>query len=75
MPEAARAVLTAAAAQPELHRIWAVCDVENMVSARVLEKIGMLREGILRRWVIHPNVSSEPRDALCYSWIRLEDAR
>ncbi|HKH91008.1 MAG TPA: GNAT family N-acetyltransferase [Gemmatimonadaceae bacterium] len=69
MSEAGRAVLQAAAHDRDLHRIWAVCDVENLASARVLEKIGMMREGILRRWVIHPNVSMTPRDALCYSWI------
>jgi [ribosomal protein S5]-alanine N-acetyltransferase len=69
MSEAGRAVLRAAAENPELHRIWAVCDAANLASARVLEKIGMVREGILRRWIVHPNVSDAPRDALCYSWI------
>jgi RimJ/RimL family protein N-acetyltransferase len=74
MPEAGRAVLKASAANRELHRIWAVCDVDNAASARVLEKIGMRPEGILRRWVLHPNLSPEPRDALCYSWIPSVDA-
>ena len=32
-----------------LHRIWARCDVENAASARVLEKLGMEREGRLRQ--------------------------
>ncbi|TMD62463.1 MAG: GNAT family N-acetyltransferase [Chloroflexi bacterium] len=31
-----------------LHRIWAWCIAENIASARVLEKIGMRREGHLR---------------------------
>ena len=74
MSEAGRAVLNAASTRRELHRIWAVCDAENSASARVLEKIGMSREGVLRRWVIHPNISAEPRDALCYSWIPAVDA-
>ncbi len=35
-----------------LHRIYAVCDPANAASARVLEKLGMRREGLLRehRW-------------------------
>jgi ribosomal-protein-alanine N-acetyltransferase len=70
MPEAGRALIEAARTVDGLHRVWAVCDVDNHASARVLEKIGMQREGTLRRWVIHPNVSPLPRDASCYSWIR-----
>ncbi|RDH09681.1 GNAT family N-acetyltransferase [Tsukamurella pulmonis] len=31
-----------------LSRIAATCDVENLASARVLEKVGMVREGTLR---------------------------
>ena len=72
MPEAGRALLTHAAQLDGLHRVWAVCDVDNHASARVMEKIGMVREGVLRRWIIHPNVSPTPRDALCYAWIRPE---
>jgi ribosomal-protein-alanine N-acetyltransferase len=36
-----------------LHRIWATCDVDNFPSARVLEKLGMKREGQMREdsWV------------------------
>jgi len=44
--------------------------VENLASARVLEKAGMHREGMLRRWSVHPNVSPEPRDCLCYAIVR-----
>jgi RimJ/RimL family protein N-acetyltransferase len=31
-----------------VHRIWAHCDSENAASIRVLEKLGMRREGCLR---------------------------
>ena len=55
--------------QPSLFRIGAVCDVENIGSARVLEKSGFVREGLLRRWLVHPNISDEPRD--CYSYARV----
>jgi len=70
--EAGRAVIAWAADLPEVYRVWAVCDVENPASARVLEKLGMSREGVLRRWIIHPNISSEPRDCYVYSKVRSE---
>jgi len=37
---------------------------------RVLEKLGLMREGVLRRWIIHPNVSDESRDCFCYARVR-----
>ena len=52
--------------QPSLFRVWAVCDTENPGSARVLEKSGFDREGTLRRWIVHPNQSGEPRDCFMY---------
>ena len=69
--EAARAVLEWVSAMDAVHRVWATCDIDNAASARVLEKIGMSREGLLRRWAVRPNLpSTRPRDALVYSWIR-----
>ena len=51
-------------AQPEIFRAYAFCDVENPASARVMEKAGMVREGILRRWHIAPTLGPEPRDCI-----------
>jgi ribosomal-protein-alanine N-acetyltransferase len=70
MPEAARAVTHWAIAQPEIERVWAVCDVDNLASARVLEKIGMWREGLLRAWTVHPNMSPRPRDVWSFSRVK-----
>jgi RimJ/RimL family protein N-acetyltransferase len=67
--EAAGAVVAWALAQPELHRVWAVCDVENAASARVLEKSGMTREACLRAWVVMPAFPS-PRDVWCYAAVK-----
>ena len=53
--------------QSSVFRVWAVCDIENTGSARVLEKSGFVREGVLRNWVVHPNRSSDPRDCFVYS--------
>jgi RimJ/RimL family protein N-acetyltransferase len=74
MTEALRTVVGWAFAQAEIYRVWATCDIENQASARVLERLGMQREGILRSWLIHPNVSDTPRDAFCYSVVKTDCA-
>ena len=43
--EAARLILDFGFKTLGLHRVWAGCDSENAASARVLEKVGMRREG------------------------------
>lgn len=68
--EALRPVVGWALAQPGVFRVWALCDVDNRASARVLEKVGMTREGLLRRYTLHPNASDEPRDSYCYSVVK-----
>jgi [ribosomal protein S5]-alanine N-acetyltransferase len=68
--EAARAVVEWAANLESIFRVWAVCDTDNKASARVLEKVGMSCEGVLRRWILHPNVSAEPRDCFVYAKVR-----
>ena len=70
MTEALASVVQWALAQPEIYRVWATCDVENVASARTLEKVGMHREGVLRSWLMHPNVGDTPRDSLCYSIVK-----
>jgi RimJ/RimL family protein N-acetyltransferase len=70
MTEVVRALSEWVLAQPEVHRVWAVCDVDNRASARVLEKAGMEREGRLRRWAVHPNISATPRDFWCYARVK-----
>jgi RimJ/RimL family protein N-acetyltransferase/8-oxo-dGTP pyrophosphatase MutT (NUDIX family) len=68
--EAARALMNEAFSDPLIYRVSAYCDVDNAASARVLEKIGMMREGTLRHFVVHPNISSEPRDVFVYAVLR-----
>jgi len=68
--EAARAFLAAAFELPSLWRVQAFCDLENAASARVLEKAGLEREGILRRYMVMPNLGDEPRDLYCYAKVR-----
>lgn len=59
-----------ALSHPAIFRAEAFCDVENAASARVMEKAGMTREGILRRYFKHPNISDDPRDCAMYSKVR-----
>lgn len=54
-------------AQPSTFRAWGFCDAENLASARVMEKAGMKREGVLTRWHVAPNISDEPRDCLVFA--------
>jgi [ribosomal protein S5]-alanine N-acetyltransferase len=67
MPEAARAVIDWAFQQPSIHRVYATTDVDNVASQHVLEKVGMQREGLLRKYIIHPNISDIPRDSYMYA--------
>ena len=46
--EAAKTILKFGFEELKMHRIWSWCIAENIASARVLEKIGMRREGNLR---------------------------
>jgi ribosomal-protein-alanine N-acetyltransferase len=72
MTAAARAVVAHCFSQAGLRRVWATCAVANPASARVLEKIGLRREGLLRRWHVFPNVSTVPLDCVLY-WLSNDD--
>jgi RimJ/RimL family protein N-acetyltransferase len=67
MSEALGEVLRWLREQPEVFRVWAFCDIDNTASAGLLAHLGMTREGVLRRWNVHPNVGGEPRDCACYA--------
>lgn len=64
--EAATAVTWWAISRRGLPRIWATCDVENTGSARVLEKLGLKREGLVPGGAVRPNLSAVPRDTYRY---------
>jgi RimJ/RimL family protein N-acetyltransferase len=46
MTESACAILDVAFKQLKLHRVWATCDTRNRSSYRVMERLGMRREGL-----------------------------
>ena len=56
--------------QPAVMRTWAYCDTENPASARVMEKAGMTREGVLRRWHRCPTLGPELRDCIVCAKVR-----
>jgi len=70
MTEALRTVIEWAFSQPGIFRVQATCDVENVASWRVMEKAGMTREGVLRRYILHPNLSDVPRDVYMYAIVK-----
>ena len=70
MTEAMTYVVAWTMAQPSLFRAWAFCDAENIASARVMEKAGLSREGVLRRWHVCPTIGPAPRDCLVYAKVR-----
>lgn len=71
MTEALKVVVDWMHGEPDIWRLWSTCDVDNLASARVMEKAGLSFEGILRRWTIHPNVDPrQPRDCRCYALVK-----
>ena len=64
--EAARAVLDWAYATLDLNRVQAEADTRNIGSARVLEKAGFVREGLLRENCV---VAGEVSDSWVYGLI------
>ena len=67
MPEATRILIDWAFQQPSIYRVYATTDVDNVASRRVLEKVGMHCEGILRKYILHPNIGNMPRDSYIYA--------
>ncbi len=57
-------------AQPDIYRAWAFCDIDNPTSARVMEKAGMVREGVFRRFHVAPALGREARDCLVCAKVR-----
>jgi len=70
MSEALSTLVGWALAQPTVFRAWAYCDVENPASVRVMEKAGMVREGVLRRWHVCPNLGPQLRDCVVCAKVR-----
>ena len=68
MTEALRAVIAHCLDTDAIDRVWAVADVDNPASCRVMERAGMQHEGILRGWARHPALPGA-RDCHCYALV------
>jgi len=67
----AMACMVVLADQQDIVRLQAICHVDHAASARVLEKSGLVFEGILRAHTVFPNTAMEyPQDVLCYGRVR-----
>jgi RimJ/RimL family protein N-acetyltransferase len=64
MSEAVTMLVEQARRDPVVYRVNAYCHVDNVGSARVLERCGLALEGRLVRYGTFPNISAEPQDCL-----------
>jgi len=76
MSEAVRKIIAFGFEVKGFNRIQAVCETTNIASARVMEKVGMSFEGILRQYLIQRKT---PRDVKMYAilrqdWMKRESA-
>lgn len=68
--EAAARVVRLLLAQPEVSRVWATVDAENLRSRGVLQSSGLRLEGVLRMATCRPNLGGPPRDTALYARCR-----
>lgn len=69
MTEALNKVIDFLIKEVGYYRIEGVCNIENKASARVMEKAGMILEGILRGRALNFNEDGNPGDLKIYSSI------
>lgn len=69
MTEALKKVIDFLIKEVGYYRIEGVCNIENNASARVMEKAGMVLEGILRGRALNLNKDGNPGDLKMYSFI------
>ena len=69
MTETAQAVVDWAFAEIALEKVFAKADLRNVGSQRVMKKLGMKREGVLRS---HTKVPEERTDEVYYGILRQE---
>jgi RimJ/RimL family protein N-acetyltransferase len=67
--EALRA-MSALAESLDVQRLYALCHTDHSASVRVLERCGFLREGVLAKYLVFPNLGDpRPQNVYCYARI------
>jgi [ribosomal protein S5]-alanine N-acetyltransferase len=66
MTEVVQLLLDKAQRDPTVYRVTAHCHVDNIASARLLERSGLTLEGRMARYAVLPNISNEPQDCLLF---------
>ena len=69
---AVRELVAILEAKPSISRVWATCSLDNIASARVLEKSGFEREAVLKNWAVYPQQGDRAFDN--YSYVKLPRA-
>lgn len=64
--EAGRVIIKWLMSHAKLDYIWSVCDLENIGSRRVLEKLGFTQKALLENYLCLPSFANEKRD--CYQY-------
>jgi [ribosomal protein S5]-alanine N-acetyltransferase len=68
--EASKAIVSWAIGQPTIFRVWATCHPDNVRSAKVLGKSGLMLEGRLANWEARPNIDEPAGESLIYALTR-----
>ena len=58
--------------QGSIVRIGATTDADNSASAAVLQKVGLQREGLMRKATVRPNIGPAPRDTALFASVKTE---
>ena len=67
IPEVLELLMKMLEADPDVYRVWAACHVDNVRTARLMERGGFVLEGRLARYAVYPSLGSEPQDSLLYA--------
>jgi len=70
MTEAAEPMIKLFLEWEGIYRIESAHDTENPASGRVMEKLGMEYEGVVRKYFIAPAISDVPRDCKMYAIVK-----
>jgi [ribosomal protein S5]-alanine N-acetyltransferase len=70
MTESMKPILNYIFKLEKIKRIWATHNINNEASGKVMVKLGMSFEGVLRKNIVYPNISTEPQDTKIYSLVK-----